>query len=146
MDAVFQQCPGSSTVRALLWQIPHIPKHSRIRAGSSRHRLSVCWAEPTQGWGKPQKWHSKGDGPMAVSPCGAPVPPVLDVTQWIPAASTPCPQGPFPAESITFVQVIMKSQSTTCLSKLYLHSIPSALESRLLYIFRSKLYLIFIFK
>lgn len=57
-----------------------------------------------------------------------------------------CPQGPFPAESTTFVQVMMKSQTMPCLSKLYLHLFPSALESRLLYIFRSKLYLIIIFK
>lgn len=57
-----------------------------------------------------------------------------------------CPQGPFPAESTTFVQVIMKSQTMPRLSKLYLHLLPSALESRVLYIFRSKLYLILIFK
>lgn len=93
-------------LRALLWQIPHIPKHSRIRAGSSTPDCLLSRADQkmrqTPKMTDKSWWPNSSEpicGSSATSPRYHPVDPS--------SLHSLCPQGPFAAESTTFAQVII---------------------------------------
>lgn len=140
----------SAVLTALLWQIPSIQKGS-LTVSSSRQRLTI---KSTRGWGKKKRngtWRGMGKCHWAhlwqsQENCAL-LPPALHFTPWITAVIIPFVlMGPLQLQSATFVAVILKRQDPQCLFNVYLYLFPSALKSMPPYVFRSKLYLIFIFK